>query len=104
MPRQSQELMEKYGFPSTSTLLDVCEAVHGHIVGHSDPMSDEVLERCMEILETALVHWTPTPIERHRLFDNAVQRLIEATYYEHMVWAGQKAAKLIGERSEDAKV
>ncbi len=89
MPYQSQDLMRKYKFPKQSTLLDICEAVHEHVAHYGDPLPQKKLDQCIEILEIALVHWTPCKLRQHERFDCAVQDLIEATYHEHMVWNGK---------------
>jgi hypothetical protein len=85
MPAATRERQDKVGMG----LLDICLALHGHVKGSGDSLSDAQELEFVFILQDAVDNWEYPPPQPGQLwragfwFDMAVLHLIDATLREH---------------------
>ena len=67
---------------------DVCQSVHCHHSGASDPVDDSELSQSVEWLKLRLEDWHPNQ-GRRGAYDNAWRELVKATLAEHACYQAQ---------------
>lgn len=64
-------------------IFGACTAVHGHLSGSGDFLSDSEYGKIVKYLKTKLNVWEPSRISKFADYEAAVKQLIVVTLQEH---------------------